>query len=130
MRYKVEFFKPEEFVCPCCGRGQISSSLCLFLDILRRVWGGPIFVNSGFRCEAHNVEVGGVLTSRHLIGCAADIRPSDPALVGIFKNLVSSLVARRSGWEHKEYQRFVHVAVPREEASNLWAGGIICYSPR
>lgn len=136
MRYHVEFFKPEEFFCPCCHRGQIASSLALFLDILRRAWAAPIIINSGWRCEKHNQEVGGVVPSaispgsRHLIGCAVDIRPSDLELVAPFKNLVAALTSRRSGWEHKEYTRFVHVGVPREEASNLWSGSPIVYYPR
>ena len=56
---------------------------------------GPIIVNSGFRCEAVNRQVGGVKNSQHLIGQAADIRPKDPAqfskLVEFFRN-----------WEHTD----------------------------
>ena len=44
-----------------------------------RLMVGPIIVNSGFRCEAVNRQVGGVRNSQHLIGQAADIRPKDPA---------------------------------------------------
>ena len=50
---------------------------------------GPIIVNSGFRCEAVNRQVGGVRNSQHLVGQAADIRPKDPVqfqtLVEFFK---------------------------------------------
>ena len=34
----------------------------------------PIIINSGFRSPAVNKAVGGVSTSNHLTGCAADIR--------------------------------------------------------
>ena len=42
-------------------------------------WGGvggglPIYINSGYRSVAVNRAVGGVATSNHLTGCAADIR--------------------------------------------------------
>ena len=36
--------------------------------------GTPIYINSGYRSPAVNKAVGGVATSNHLTGCAADIR--------------------------------------------------------
>ena len=49
-------------------------TLMAFLDRMRDAWGGPIIVNSGFRCEELNKAVGGKSTSGHLSGYAADIR--------------------------------------------------------
>lgn len=43
------------------------------LDPLRRAWGKPIYVNSGYRCPALNKAVGGAAGSMHLQGRAADI---------------------------------------------------------
>lgn len=43
------------------------------LDPIREMWGKPIYVNSGFRSEALNNAVGGVPTSQHRFGQAADI---------------------------------------------------------
>ena len=43
------------------------------LDPLREAWGRPITVNSGYRCPALNKAVGGVASSQHLTGHAADI---------------------------------------------------------
>lgn len=43
------------------------------LDPLRQAWGKPIYVNSGYRCPKLNRAVGGVPTSQHVIGQAADI---------------------------------------------------------
>lgn len=43
------------------------------LDPIRATWGGPITVNSGYRSPALNKAVGGVATSQHLKGEAADI---------------------------------------------------------
>lgn len=43
------------------------------LDPLREAWGRPITVNSGYRCPQLNRIVGGVATSHHLRGMAADI---------------------------------------------------------
>ena len=43
------------------------------LDPLREAWGGPIRVNSGYRCPELNEAVGGTPTSQHQRGEAADI---------------------------------------------------------
>ena len=43
------------------------------LDPLREAYGKPIYVNSGFRNDKLNKEVGGVVTSQHRRGEAADI---------------------------------------------------------
>ena len=55
--------------------------LCRWLEQLRRRWNNlygegddPIVINSGFRSPEVNKAVGGVSTSNHLTGCAADIR--------------------------------------------------------
>lgn len=125
MKYKPEFFKKSEFRCPCCNRVTVSAALIMALEIFRRAWAAPVLVNSGYRCVEHNVEVGGAQGSRHLIGCAADIRPVDLALIGPFQNLAGALFGRLEGWELKMYPRFVHVGVPREEAGRQWNEGKI-----
>lgn len=43
------------------------------LDPLRKEYGKPIKVNSGYRCDALNKAVGGSKTSHHRFGLAADI---------------------------------------------------------
>ena len=55
--------------------------LCGWLERLRHEWNSrygdgddPIIINSAFRSPAVNRAVGGVPTSNHLTGCAADIR--------------------------------------------------------
>lgn len=48
------------------------------LQPLRDVWGKPLKVNSGYRCKALNAAVGGVPTSQHVKGEAADIAAGDP----------------------------------------------------
>ncbi len=47
------------------------------LDPLRRAYGKPIIVTSGFRCPVLNKMVGGVKTSQHRCGQAADIRSKE-----------------------------------------------------
>jgi len=48
------------------------------LDNARDIAGVPFRINSGYRCEDHNIAVGGSKTSSHLKGMAADIEtPND-----------------------------------------------------
>lgn len=51
--------------------------ICDVLQPIREAWGGGIKVTSGYRPQALNAKVGGASTSAHLIGCAADIVPSN-----------------------------------------------------
>jgi hypothetical protein len=48
------------------------------LDPVREMWGAPITVNSGYRCPQLNKAVGGVASSRHTKGEAADITAGSP----------------------------------------------------
>lgn len=47
------------------------------LDPLREAYGKPIYINSGYRCPELNKAVGGVSTSEHQSGRAADIDTHD-----------------------------------------------------
>ena len=58
------------------------------LQPLRDVWGKPLKINSGYRCPELNRAVGGVPTSQHVKGEAADIAAQDPlALARLAKEL-------------------------------------------
>ena len=48
------------------------------LDPVREMYGKPIVVTSGFRTPFLNRLVGGVSTSQHMQGLAADLRCDDP----------------------------------------------------
>ena len=60
-----------------CPTFEVVDHLCElvenFLDPLRAALGKPIDVSSGYRCRKLNTAVGGVLSSAHLTGYAADI---------------------------------------------------------
>lgn len=53
--------------------GNLRQLVANVLDPLREAYGHPIYVNSGYRCAALNRAVGGVPSSQHLTGEAADI---------------------------------------------------------
>ena len=72
-----DHYDSSEFVCHCCGRlpsRGMNPVLITKLEALRHALGDtPIIINSGFRCIAHNMAVGGLPDSQHLLGNAADI---------------------------------------------------------
>ena len=71
-------FSSSEFKCKCgCGAFARRDKLIYKLQKIRTKMGIPITINSGTRCNAHNREVGGVDTSSHLDGLAADITCDD-----------------------------------------------------
>ena len=75
------------------------------LQPLRDSWKHPLFINSGYRCLKLNQAVGGVPTSQHVIGQAADVACSDPyELAKRIKKL--GLVYDQIGL----YPTFVHVS--------------------
>ena len=89
MLKQIKNFKLEEFLDSSVARQKGISNLpswevichlnelAVFLDSLRDAWGSGIKVTSGFRNEALNKAVGGVASSVHQIGYAADIVPSN-----------------------------------------------------
>lgn len=48
------------------------------LQPLRDKWGAALKINSGYRCKRLNAAVGGVESSQHRIGEAADVAASNP----------------------------------------------------
>lgn len=58
------------------------------LQPLRDAWGKPINVTSGYRCQKLNQIVGGVATSAHLRGYAADLQISNMKMFDEFVKFV------------------------------------------
>ena len=71
---KIRHFKPKEFCCKCgCGGCDVHPQLVAALDLARSKAGVPFKINSGFRCQKHNKNVGAKPTSSHTLGLAVDI---------------------------------------------------------
>jgi len=87
----VKHFQPSEFTCKCgCGGNKMQSAFLEVLDKARELAGVPFKINSGYRCEKHNKEVGS--TSRnHTSGNAADIACTDgPTRFKIVRGLIAA----------------------------------------
>lgn len=120
-------FSKHEFACQCgCGYGMndgdVDAALVMLLERIRARVGGVVRLNSGCRCEKHNLAVGGATHSTHKLGQAADIRVEggwhrrrvlDAAIlegaegVGVAKTFIhvdthpgSQNVARPSAWSY------------------------------
>ena len=93
-------------------RAKLQTLITECLDPIRRIYGKPIIVSSGYRCPALNAAVGGVANSQHTTGEAADLVPaSGGSLAGIFRAAVEfggfdQLIIEKSGnskWVHVSY---------------------------
>lgn len=84
------------------------------LDPLREAYGKPINVNSGFRCTALNKVVGGVSSSQHVEGKAADISSNNKGDNAIIFELVKSLKLPFDQliWEkgNNHYPDWIHIS--------------------
>lgn len=82
------------------------------LQPLRDAWGGPLFINSGYRCLELNKAVGGVPTSQHVLGQACDVSCTDP--------LALARLAKRMRLDYDQmgiYPSFVHFSYRRDGAN-------------
>lgn len=98
---------------PSCDE-HLANLACLWyaLNYIRERFGAPIIVNSAYRTEAVNKQVGGSKRSLHKKGLAADIRPKDLSSLGDLWNLLQSEQSKRNCYtELIKYETFIHVAL-------------------
>ncbi len=70
-------FKSTEFDCNgkgCCSKTLTDTKLVEHLQAIRDHFDKPVKIHSSYRCEIHNPKVGGVKSSLHIKGMAADIK--------------------------------------------------------
>ena len=91
------------------------------LQPLRDAWGGPLFINSGYRCPELNKAVGGVATSQHVKGQACDVACTDPVAL--------ARLAKRMRLDYDQailYPSFLHLSYKKEGGNR----NKILYSPK
>ena len=92
-------------------RASLARLAAELLEPLRAMAGCPLRINSGFRSAAVNAKVGGVPTSAHRDGRAADLVPAGAALGELFER------ARRSGLPFDQLilePTWLHIAIARD----------------
>ena len=104
---QCKYFNTSEFDSPDVpGSGKnMQHSTLLMLCEARKIADVPFKINSGYRTEAHNADVGGVSNSAHLKGYAADIStPNGKHQEKILRAL------RQAGFKRfGVYTNFIHV---------------------
>lgn len=89
------------------------------LDPIRRMWGKPIIVNSGYRCPKLNAAIGGSATSQHMKGEAADITAGDPTKnKELFDMIAQSAIPFDQLIDEKNY-RWIHVSYRTNGRRNI-----------
>ena len=88
--------------------------LCvLILEPLRMAIGQPIKINSAYRNKAVNLGVGGVSTSHHLLGLAADIHfDNETQLNAMIRELRSNKHLDLALIERSNSTKWLHVQLP------------------
>lgn len=113
----MKYFKLSEFDSPDLpGSGaEMNQEFLHMLDAARKIYGKPMRVNSGYRTEAHNKKVGGVSSSSHLKGLAADI--SCKSLNNRF-NMIQALL--KAGFKRIGVAgTFIHIDNDKDKSQNV-----------
>jgi len=87
------------------------------LQVVRDMLGGPIRINSAYRCEAHNKDIGGTQFSQHIKGNAADIVIKDlrpEQVVVALDRMIEAGFIKQGGIG--AYQTFTHYDIRGYEA--------------
>lgn len=94
------------------------------LQPIRNVYGKPIVISSGYRCTKLNKAVGGVSTSQHVKGEAADIRTISDSITdnkGLF-DLIKKMINNKQievGQLIDEYNyNWIHISLPNNKHKN------------
>lgn len=82
------------------------------LNTIREQYGKPIYINSGYRCDALNVLVGGVKDSKHRLGLAVDLRWDTDLIDFLIENCSFDKLIRekvgKSKWIHLQFSRNIY----------------------
>lgn len=109
-------FSKDEFKCPCCDVSDINVGFVMRLQLARESIGRSMAINSGYRCKSRNEAVGGVESSAHRKGLAADIRCSNSSDRMLFLSILPEFFTRIG-----VASNFIHVDLDESKAQNvLW----------
>lgn len=102
----INYFSNDELRCKHCDEYFFDDQTKARLNQLRHELGFPLIINSGYRCEYHNNQIGA--TQTHASGQAVDIRiRGDKALLLIAKAVEIGFTG--IGVKQKGAGRFIHL---------------------
>lgn len=103
-RHKIDNTPPLEVM------ANLQYGVDMVLDPLRRLYGHPIIITSGYRCDKLNKLVGGVSNSWHTKGNAADIHISSEEDAQIKFDILKKLPSVDTVlFEHSNTAQWLHV---------------------
>ncbi len=113
----MKYFKLKEFDSPDePGSGfNMSEEILHMLDAARKIYGKSMCVTSGFRTKSHNKKVGGVKSSSHLKGLAADIACSESRNRFEMIKALLEVGFKRIGVA----STFIHVDIDKNKSQNV-----------
>ena len=132
MKYIYDYITDEEYKCPHCkfyppdffvnDIKEPFRDLFHKFKMIRKEWGTPILITSGYRCPFHNNEIGGSLASVHMFGLAFDLLPREKSIDMLFNHVENMYPELRIG----KYSTHIHIdngykIKPR--ASHTWQEG-------
>ena len=85
------------------------------LDAVRKEYGKPIKVNSGYRTEVRNKKIGGVADSSHIKGLAVDISCTTSNDRFKLLGLLTKAGFKRIGIA----KSFIHIDIDKDKSQNL-----------
>ena len=101
--------------CACHGAVNVSPDLVQALELVRsQVFGGPVVILSGFRCDPYNTHVGGHPRSYHRFGMAADLLYLDENIDEVAAEIgktFKALLFDRGQVIYYPRRKFIHVDV-------------------
>ena len=102
-------FSQDECSCHCgCGLWKMNAGFMRKVQKLRDICGFALPINSGIRCESHNLAIKGHPTSAHLTGEGIDIRVDREKARIVIKNAIE-LGFEGVGIAQQGEGRFVHL---------------------
>jgi uncharacterized protein YcbK (DUF882 family) len=114
----AKHFRLSEFACPCCKRVMLHPMLLKKLVEFRAIIKKPVYITSGYRCSEYNQKVGGIKSSYHLLGLAADIQVKGESALDLLE--IAEMIDF-SGIGFYEKKNFLHLDV-RPTKLARWRG--------
>jgi len=131
-----KYISEEEYRCHHChklpvgfdsGYLNIARRTILYgFDAIREEWGKPLPISCGYRCQEHNMSVGGSSLSAHQFGVALDIDVNSVDEVGQLSQLIESLFPDFRRGDYTIKGTFVHIDAAfliQPKATIVWTKG-------
>ena len=96
-------------------------------DLIRKKWGKPLIITSGYRCPDYNKAIGGAPASIHTFGLALDIHCESVEMVDQLAKVIEDVAPELRRGEYREVKKYIHIdmgwlIVPPQHSA--WAPGV------